>query len=182
VLRRRLLDTGAVDAVIALGPSLFYTVTLPVMLWFFDRGKTTTRRKDRVLLIDARCIFRQVDRAHRDLAPEQIELLANVVRRHRGRPLENRHGGGDLARSLLGEGAYRDVPGLCKSATLREIERGEWSLHPGRHVGVAPAGEPDVDFDEKLATIRSDLDRLGAEARRLESKIAKSASRILPRR
>ncbi len=59
-------------------------MTLPVTLWFFDRGKRGTDREDKVLFIDARKIFRQIDRAHRDWLPEQIEFLANIVRLYRG--------------------------------------------------------------------------------------------------
>jgi type I restriction enzyme M protein len=155
-IRKKLIESGAVDVVIALGPSFFYTVTLPVMLWFLDKGKARTKRKNQVLFLDARPIFRQVDRTHRDLAPEQIELIANVVRRHR-------------------KGKYEDVAGLCKVASLREIERQGWSLHPGRYVGAAKREDPDLDFDDKLAHLNRELARLAAEARKLEKKIAKSA-------
>jgi type I restriction enzyme M protein len=153
-IRKKLLETGAVDVILALGPSLFYTVTLPVMLWFLDRGKTRTKRRDRVLFIDARSIFRQVDRAHRDLAPEQIERLASLVRAHRGR------------------GKYEDVAGLCKSASLGEIEARGWSLHPGRYVGAPETREPDYDFRERLLELNRELARLGREARKLEARIA----------
>jgi type I restriction enzyme M protein len=63
---------------VAVGPNLFYTVTLPVTLWFLDRGKAGTERADRVLFIDARQVFRQIDRAHRDFTDEQLEFVANI--------------------------------------------------------------------------------------------------------
>jgi type I restriction-modification system DNA methylase subunit len=69
---------------VSVGPNFFYTVTLPCTLWFLDKGKTKTTRKDEVLFIDARHVFRQIDRAHRDFTPAQIELLANIVRLWRG--------------------------------------------------------------------------------------------------
>jgi type I restriction enzyme M protein len=50
------------------------------MLWFLDRGKKKTGRKDKVLFVDARHIFRQIDRAHRDWTPEQVEFISNIVR------------------------------------------------------------------------------------------------------
>ena len=84
-IRRQLLEDRAVDVIVAVSPNFFYTVTLPVTLWFFDRGKRATDREDKVLFIDARKIFRQIDRAHREWMPEQIEFLANIVRLYRGR-------------------------------------------------------------------------------------------------
>jgi type I restriction enzyme M protein len=71
-IRKKLLLAHAVDVMIAIGPNFFYTVTLPCTLWFFDRGKAKTDRKDKVLFIDARHIFRQVDRAHRKFSPKKL--------------------------------------------------------------------------------------------------------------
>ena len=66
------------------GSNFFYTVTLPVTLWFLDRASAAREREDKVLFIDARKIFRQIDRAHRDWTAEQIEFLANIARLYRG--------------------------------------------------------------------------------------------------
>src|SRR5207237_10450801 len=88
-IRRRLIEGRSVDVMIAVGPNFFYTVTLPVTLWFLDRGKRGTPREDTVLFLDARHTYRQIDRAHRDFLPEQIELLANTVRLYRGEEAES---------------------------------------------------------------------------------------------
>lgn len=80
-----------------------------------------------------------------------------------------------------GEGpVYRDIPGLCKAATLAEIEAQGWSLNPGRYVGVAP-GETvsDEDFKEQLETLNEELETLNAQARELEATIAKNIAEIL---
>ena len=79
-IRKKLLQAHAVDVMIAIGPNFFYTVTLPCTLWFFDKGKAKMARKDKVLFIDARHIFRQMDRAHRKFSPKQIEFIANIAR------------------------------------------------------------------------------------------------------
>jgi len=65
-IRKKLIEAGAVDVIVAVGSNFFYTVTLPCTLWFLDKGKATTERRDKVLFIDARHIFRQIDRAHRE--------------------------------------------------------------------------------------------------------------------
>jgi type I restriction enzyme M protein len=77
-IRRRLIESGAVDVIVSVGTNFFYTVTLPCTLWFFDKGKRTGPRADEVLFIDARRIFRQIDRAHRDFTPAQIEFLSTL--------------------------------------------------------------------------------------------------------
>src|SRR5438552_590213 len=79
-IRKKMLEDRAVDVMISVGPNFFYTVTLPCTLWFLDRGKKTSARKDHVLFIDARHIFRQIDRAHRVWTPDQMKFLANIVR------------------------------------------------------------------------------------------------------
>ncbi len=82
-IRRRLIEDRAVDVMFAISGNFFYTVTLPVTLWFLDKGKKDMDRADKVLFVDARHIFRQLDRAHRDFTPEQGEFLANIVRLYR---------------------------------------------------------------------------------------------------
>ena len=75
---------------------------------------------------------------------------------------------------------FKDVPGLCRAATLKEIEAQGWSLNPGRYVGVA-AGEAvsDEDFKEQLETLSEELETLNAQARDLEQTIAGNVAEIL---
>ena len=183
-LRQKLIEARAVDVMVAVGPNMFYTVTLPCTLWFFDKGKAKTKRADTVLFIDARHIYRQVDRAHRDWTPAQIGFIANLVRLYRGEALDTTVGGNDTAAKLIevfgDTPAYRDVPGLCKAATLAEIEAQGWSLNPGRYVGVAPGEEvSDEDFMEQLETLNEELESLNAQARELEATIANNVGEIL---
>ena len=79
-----------------------------------------------------------------------------------------------------GGGCYADIPGLCKAATLAEIEAQGWSLNAGRYVGVA-AGEEvsDEDFKEKLEALNEELEVLNLQARELESLIANNVMEIL---
>ena len=250
-LRKKLIEAHAVDVIVAVGPNMFYTVTLPCTLWFLDKGKTASPCKtpspqpsprgrgsnaaelpspdgtrehleqsrragdeggapDRatsVLFIDARHIYRQIDRAHRDWTQAQIGFIANVVRLYRGEELDFTLGGEEAKSKILevfaiqpstrpdghpspsgrrdgDEGdrkvAYRDVAGLCRAATLKEIEAQGWSLNPGRFVGVA-AGEAvsDEDFKEQLETLNEELETLNAAARELEATIAGNVTEIL---
>jgi type I restriction enzyme M protein len=179
VIRQKLIESGAVDVIVSVGPNFFYTVTLPCTLWFFDRAKSETERGDKVLFIDARHIYRQIDRAHRDWLPEQIEFLANIVRLYRGEVIELDQGSESLlAEKGLADG-YTDVPGLCKVATQEEIEAQGWSLNPGRYVGAAAREAEDVDFAERLEELAEELEVLNAEARELEEVIGSNVAGVL---
>ncbi len=183
-LRKQLIQSRAVDAVVAVGPNMFYTVTLPCTLWFLDRGKKKTSRADKVLFVDARHIYRQLDRAHRDWPDTQIGFLANVVRLYRGEEPDFTLGG-EEAKAKLAEvfgkkPKYADVAGLCKAPTLKDIEVQGWSLNPGRYVGVAPGEEvSDEDFKEQLETLNEELEVLNARARDLEATVASNVMEIL---
>ena len=173
-IRQKLIKSGAVDVMIAIGSNFFYTVTLPCTLWFFDKGKKNTARKDKVLFIDARNTFTQVDRAHREFTPEQVEYIANIVRLYREEKVETEQGSDKLLKESFPKREYRDVPGLCKVATLQEIEAQGWSLNPGRYVGVAEREADDFDFKEKLEELNEELEKLNAEARELEERISEN--------
>jgi type I restriction enzyme M protein len=71
------------------------------------------------------------------------------------------------------------VAGLCKVATLSEIETQDWSLNPGRYVGVAARAEEDFDFKERLEEQNEELETLNAEARELEERIAENVVKLL---
>jgi len=178
-IRKKLIEDRAVDVVVSIGPNFFYTVTLPCTLWFYDRGKRNTDRADRVLFIDARKIFRQIDRAHRDFKPDQIEFLANIARLHRGdQPKLSDGSDGAMAQRFPG-GVYVDVPGLCKVATLAGIEAQGWSLNPGRYVGAAAGADDGFEFVARFEELNEELERLNAEAVVLQQLIAANASELL---
>jgi type I restriction enzyme M protein len=183
-IRQQIIESRSVDVMVAVGPNLFYTVTLPCTLWFFDKRKAKSPRKDTVLFIDAWHIYRQIDRAHREWTPAQISFLANIVRLYRGEELDFTVGNGETEekiKEVFGKKPkYADVAGLCKAATLKEIEAQGWSLNPGRYVGVAPGEEvSDEDFKEQFEALTEELETLNGQARELESTIAKNAAEIL---
>jgi type I restriction enzyme M protein len=178
-IRRQLIEDNAVDVMISVGSNFFYTVTLPCTLWFLDKGKKSTSRKDKVLFIDARHIFTQIDRAHREFTTEQIEFIANIVRLYRGEDIETLNGGNAMLDETFPDGNYTDVLGLCKVETLARIEEQGWSLNPGRYVGVAEGVEEDFDFKERLEELNEELELLNAEARELEERIADNVGKLL---
>ena len=150
------------------------------------------RSEDTVLFIDARNLYTQIDRAHREWTPEQIGLLASLARLYRGEDLNsftfeasNYPQLAPAQISILGSAfshqQYMDVPGLCKVATRTEIEAQGWSLNPGRYVGVSARGDDGFDFAERLEELNEELETLNAEAHKLEEKIAENVENILSR-
>jgi len=190
-----------VDVMVAISSNFFYTVTLPCTLWFLDKGKGKglmmnhqaekakpakagslaggVRRADTVLFIDARNIYTQVDRAHREFTEAQIEFLANIVRLYRGEEPETTGGSADLMKDHFPKGKYADVAGLCKVATLKEIEAQGWSLNPGRYVGVAEREAEDFVFTERLEELNEELETLNLEAHELEERIGENVENLL---
>jgi len=84
-IREKLVKTGAVDVMMAIGNNFFYTRSLPCTLWFFDRAKETDKEKsDKVLMLDARKIYRKVTSKVNDFSPEQLQNLICIVNLYRG--------------------------------------------------------------------------------------------------
>ena len=84
-IREKLVKTGAVDVMVAIGNNFFYTRSLPCTLWFFDRAKETDeQKKDKVLMLDARKIYRKVTSKVNDFSPEQLQNLICIVNLYRG--------------------------------------------------------------------------------------------------
>ncbi|MBI4572587.1 MAG: N-6 DNA methylase, partial [candidate division NC10 bacterium] len=210
-IRKKLIQSGAMDVMVSIGSNFFYTVTLPCTLWFFDRSKAAQpphpapspsrgegqsklpplpqgegrgeglRGRDTVLFLDARHIHRQLDRAHRDFRPEQIEFLSNIVRLYRGEEIELDHGSEPLMKEHFGKNfrKYADVPGLCKVATLKEIEAQGRSLNPGRYVGVKEQDDDGFGFAERLGELNEELETLNADGRTLEERISENVVKLL---
>ena len=82
-VRQKLIETGHVDIMIAIRSNFFYTRTVPCELWFLNRAKTE-EMKDKVLMIDARDIFRKVTRKIYDFSPEQLQNILSIIWLYRG--------------------------------------------------------------------------------------------------
>jgi type I restriction enzyme M protein len=305
-IRKTLIDKNLIYAMLTLPSNMFYTVTLPATLWFFDKDK----QDNKILFIDARNIFTQIDRAHREFTEEQIQNIAIISRLHRGnrqafvelidgyykngftRLTENRPNLEAVSKKVIGflkenngkdipdfapvlkdadkllkaygeyqknvditavdkankaqrklaetiapffallhellkevdkkvrhiekdvgngharsdlkslkaeleelhkeikateyffshiawlhkrfpEAKYEDVTGLCKLADLNEVKEQEYSLNPGRYVGVVieEDGKTEEEFIEEMLTLNDELNKLNKEAKELESVI-----------
>ena len=182
LVRQKLIETGDVDVMVSIRSNFFYTRTVPCVLWFLNRAKKTDEQKNTVLMIDARNVYRKVTRKINDFSPEQEQNLLAIVWLYRGETkrykellADYRKNGEDEATAWLEErfpdGKYRNVEGLVKAVTREEIAANDWSLTPGRYVGVAETDDNDEDFAEKFASLHEELRKLNAEAATLAKKI-----------
>ena len=162
LIRQKLIETGHVDAIVAIGNNFFYTRSLPCHLWFFDKGKRT-ENKDKILMIDARNVKRKVTSTINDFSPEQLEGLTAIVKKYRGEKPEVSKDNQWFAEHFP-NGNYEDIEGLCKIVDSEEVKENDYSLTPGRYVGVAPLVEEDFDFEEKISGLHSQLGILQNEA------------------
>ena len=83
-IRKALIESGVIKQMVTLPSNMFSSVTLPATLWFFDKEKASTDKKDEILFVDARNVFTQVDRAHRKFSDEQIKNLGIITRLYEG--------------------------------------------------------------------------------------------------
>lgn len=178
-IREKIIKANAVDVMVSVGSNMFHNVTLPCTLWFLDKGKKDTERKDKVLFLDVREIYTQVDRAHREFTEEQIEFITNIVKLYRGDELCFDEGSKTKLKQYFPDLKYKDIKGLCKVATIEEIEKQGWSLNSGRYVGVADNAEEDYVFEDKLKELNDELEKLNNEAHGLETKIALNVKELL---
>lgn len=162
-IRQKLIENDLIDVMISVGPNMFYNVTLPVTLWFIDKGKKKTDRKDKILFIDARNIYRQIDRAHREFTDDQIQQIAEIVRSYRCEE---------------GTRQYKDEKGLCKVATIEEVRHAGYSLNPGRYVGVIESKQSDEDVEMAVKSLHAEFLRLTEAAYDFEKKIATNFKRL----
>lgn len=221
-IRARLVEDGIVSAMLSLPSNMFFSVTLPATLWFFDKAR---REDKRVLFINARNFYKQVDRAHREFTDEHIANLACIRHLYHGDEtqwhllmshydnrihdltakyescFEEKNAATLEAEAFLSEnpgknlkndikrridaaetalagaekelnhltsmrqwlidnfpdGKYRDVIGLCKAASIEEIREQDYSLNPGRYVGVSFDVEDLNDFRESMTSLKSEL-------------------------
>ena len=263
-IRQKIVETGAVDVMVSIGPKFFYTRSLPCSIWFFDRAKENDKvRADQTLMFDLREVYRKVSSNLHDFTNEHLRNIRAVVALYRGdsTPLndavadyqsleksnvegaqraygeilglmgketnqdswtaedaksEKRHLNNEVKTwlatqkdSLKGadktlkasiqkamkeievdlkafneladqayyfhkeilwltsrfpDGKYTDVPGLCKVVSRDEIAENDFSLTPGRYVGVAPIDEGDFDYEERMGEIKQELSVLNAES------------------
>ena len=155
-IRKNIIQADLVEGIVALPTQLFYSVTIPVTLWFISKNK---KQKGKTLFIDARKMGYMVDRKHRDFTDEDIQKLADTF-------------------TAFQEGILEDVKGFCAVADLQEIEKQDFILTPGRYVGIEEAPDDGEPFEEKMTRLTSELSGMFAKSHELEEEIRKKLGAI----
>jgi len=152
-------------------------------LWFFDRAKEKDEiRKDQVLMLDLRNVYRKVSSKIHDFTQAHLDNIHAIVGLYRGdntlynKLLEVHKANGEEVElewltSRFPEGKYVDIDGLCKIAYRAEIADNDYSLTPGRYVGVQDQIDHDFDYETEMGIIKEELKELNADANVLADQI-----------
>lgn len=155
-IRKNIIEADLVEGIVAMPTQLFYSVTIPVTLWFITKGK---KQKGKTLFIDARKMGHMVDRKHRDFSEEDIQKLADTF-------------------AAFQDGTLEDVKGFCAVATLQDIAKQDYILTPGRYVGIEEQEDDGEPFDEKMKRLTSELSEMFAKSHELENEIREKLGAI----
>lgn len=155
-IRKKIIQADLVEGIVAMPTQLFYSVTIPVTLWFISKNK---KQKGKTLFIDARKMGHMVDRKHRDFSEEDIQKLADTF-------------------EAFQNGTLKDEKGFCAVADLAEIEKQDFILTPGRYVGIEEVEDDGEPFEQKMARLTSELSDMFAKSHELEDEIRKKLGAI----
>lgn len=155
-IRKNIIEADLIEGIVALPTQLFYSVTIPVTLWFISKNK---KQKGKTLFIDARKMGYMVDRKHRDFTFEDIKKLANTF-------------------ESFQNGTLEEVKGFCTIATTEDIAKQDYILTPGRYVGIAEQEDDGELFDDKMKRLTSELSVMFAKSHELEDEIRKKLGAI----
>ncbi|MDE5763357.1 MAG: type I restriction-modification system subunit M [Ruminococcus sp.] len=155
-IRKNIIENDLVEGIVALPTQLFYSVTIPVTLWFISKNK---KQKGKTLFIDARKMGYMTDRKHRDFTDDDIQKLADIF-------------------SDFQNGTLEEVKGFCASATTQEIAKQDYILTPGRYVGIEEQEEDSEPFSDKMNRLTSELSEMFRKSHELENEIREKLGAI----
>ena len=149
-VRKAMVEAGKVDAILDLPDKLFANTGISVQCWVLNRGKTDTD----ILFVNASSMGRMISRKLRVLDPEDIDKVAKTY--HAYKKNED----------------YKDILGFCKKASIEEIKEKDFSLNPGRYVGVDDSNKmTPEEIQEELKKTSAELFKLMEEGKELEDKV-----------
>ncbi len=155
-IRRRIIEDDLIEGIVAMPTQLFYSVTIPVTLWFITKNK---QQKGKTLFIDARNMGYMVDRKHRDFTDDDIQKLADTFEQFQNGTLE-------------------DVKGFCAAVSTEDIAKQDYILTPGRYVGIEEQEDDGEPFEEKMDRLTSELSAMFAKSHELEEEIRRKLGAI----
>lgn len=155
-IRKRIIEDDLIEGIVAMPTQLFYSVTIPVTLWFISRNK---KQKGKTLFIDARKMGYMVDRKHRDFTQDDIKKLADTF-------------------TAFQEGTLEDKKGFCAVVTTEDIAKQDYILTPGRYVGIEEQEDDGEPFEDKMKRLTSELSKMFEQSNTLQDEIKKNLESI----
>ena len=155
-IRKRIIQDDLIEGIVAMPTQLFYSVTIPVTLWFISRNK---KQKGKTLFIDARKMGYMVDRKHRDFTQDDIKKLADTF-------------------TAFQEGTLEDKKGFCAVVTTDDIAKQDYILTPGRYVGIEEQEDDGEPFEDKMKRLTSELSKMFEQSNTLQDEIKKNLESI----
>jgi len=156
-IRKRIIEDDLVEGIVALPTQLFYSVTIPVTLWFITKNK---KQKGKTVFIDARKMGYMVDRKHRDFDDiKDIQKIADTF-------------------EAFQNGTLEDKKGFCAVKTTKDIAEQDYILTPGRYVGIEEQQDDGEPFEEKMTRLTTELSQMFEKSHELEDEIRKKLGAI----
>lgn len=155
-IRKRIIEDDLIEGIVAMPTQLFYSVAIPVTLWFISRNK---KQKGKTLFIDARKMGYMVDRKHRDFTQDDIKKLSNTF-------------------TAFQEGTLEDKKGFCAVVTTEDIAKQDYILTPGRYVGIEEQEDDGELFEDKMKRLTSELSKMFEQSNTLQDEIKKNLESI----
>lgn len=163
-IRKKIVEDDLIEGIVALPTQLFYSVTIPVTLWFISKNK---KQKGKTLFIDARDMGYMVDRKHRDFT-EGVQEDGSL---------------GDIDKladtfTAFQNGTLKEEKGFCAIADIETIAKQDYILTPGRYVGIKEQEDGGEPFEEKMTRLTSELSGLFEKSHELEDEIRRKLGAI----
>ena len=155
-IRKKIIEADLIEGIVALPPQLFYSVTIPVTLWFISRDKA---QKGKTLFIDARKMGHMVDRKHRDFSDADIKKIADTF-------------------SAFQNGTLTDVKGFCAVTGTADIAKQDYILTPGRYVGIEEQPDDGESFEDKMKRLTTELSAMFKQSDTLQAEIKEKLKSI----
>lgn len=157
-IRKALVENDLIDCIVNLPAKLFLNTQIPACLWFLSKNKT--KRKGKILFIDARNLGFLVNRRTKEFTEDDINQIASTYHNWR-----------------TSHDDYTDISGFCKEATVEEVKELNYVVTPGRYVGL-PDDDDDFNFTERFASLKTELEKQIAEEDALNKRIVNNLSKI----